>query len=280
MKNSLPLAIQKAVRCYEPIELGGITYHPIRMDEADELEMVKPAAELMLSRLPAPYAVMPFLAAVYAYDYDLLRQSGTASGLFSRTVLFLCLCLRLGRGEPPEKRVARMRIVTDRKDPRALKALEFLTDGEEAERITPRDYARARPVLAAQNGLTLQDEAQNVELLDAAAELREASGGARLHYDLDELIAAVAAESGVDEGELLQWPVLKFQRRKEAIDRRLRFLVCGIGEAAGGRYKGGNPCPSWCFRREEGSGALIPMQQFLAGAGAAAENRTDTGGTP
>lgn len=273
MKHNLPLAIQKAIRNYKEIELGGLVYYPILMDEIDEWEMVKPAVELMLQRLPAQYAVMPFLSALHAYDYDLLRSQNRASGLFAKIVLYLCLCLRLGRGESPEQRTKRIQVLVDPKDPRTLKALQFTWDGEEIVKITPRDYGKIREALAAQNGMSIADESKNLELVDADLDMKSRSGVA-LEYDTDVLISSVASACGVDEEEVMNWPVLKFQRRKAAIDRRLKYLICGIGEASGAKWKGGNPCPSWCLERAAESAALIPMSQFMATAGAGAVDRT------
>ena len=68
--------------------------------------------------------------------------------------------------------------------------------------------------------------------------------------------------------EAEEWTVRKLNSRREAVNRVLNFLICGIGESQGTKWKGGNPYPSPFFDRvREDSPALISMDQFAGGKG-------------
>lgn len=57
----------------------------------------------------------------------------------------------------------------------------------------------------------------------------------------------------------------KLNSRREAVNRVLNFLICGIGESQGTKWKGGNPYPSPFFDRvREDSPALISMSSLPA----------------
>ena len=270
---SIPIAIQKSIRKDEPIEMDGLIFYPVLVEEIEELSQVRPAVEFMQQNFPVKYAAMPLLSAFYAYDFDQICAGGTASGLFLRAVEFLCLCLRLGRGDRMENRIRRFQIITDASDPSILKGLSFWKDGEEQTLIKPGQFTRWRPILAAQNGMEVPDESTNPELIQARQEMGSI-GAVALREDIDDLISSLALLSHCEEAEIMGWTVRKFFRRRDAASRLLHFVVCGIGEMSGTKWKGGNPHPSWCFDRAEGASPLIPMSEFMKSAGSAAENRT------
>ena len=58
-------------------------------------------------------------------------------------------------------------------------------------------------------------------------------------------------------------PLLKLKRRQEAIQRAADYLICGISEGGGTKWKGGNPVPHLFYDRErEEAGAMTPLSQF------------------
>ena len=133
--------------------------------------------------------------------------------------------------------------------------------------ITPIQFHRLRPILAAQNGIELASEDANPDLVQAERDIAGAKGP-KLDVKLDSLIAAVAALSGVNEEEIEDWPIRKLQNRQQALNRTLNFLVCGIGETQGTKWKGGNPYPSAFYDRlQTDSASLIAMDQFAGGKG-------------
>lgn len=270
----IPVAIQKSIRKNEPIEMDGLTFYPVLVEEIEELEDVRPAIEFMQQNFPVKYAVMPLLSAFYAFDYDLYQTSGSTSGLFPRALLFLCLCLRLGQGESKEKRVQRFQITTVKGEPSRLLNIRFRYNGDEIVSFSPLQFGRWRPVLAAQNGLELGDEAADRDLLEARHTLQTA-GSIPLKINFNDALSAVALTCGTDESEILAWPVRKFHLRKKSADRLLNFLICGIGEMSGNvKWKGGNPYPSWCYDRKAESPELLSMSGFISNLGSTASERT------
>ena len=167
-----------------------------------------------------------------------------------------------------------MRAKTDPRDPMKLKSLVYTPDGEEICEITPAKFQRMRPILAAQNGIRLQPEDANPELVEAEEELRR-QNAPELEADIGTLVASVAAVSGTEEREIYDWPIAKLLARQKAYQRMMDYVVCGIGEANGTKWKKGNPYPSPFFdRKKEGSAAMIALTDF---AGGAAQNAVSEG---
>ena len=268
----LPFAIKQAIRTDKPIEMDGYTFYPILVEEIDELEYVRPAIEFMQQNFPVKYAAMPLLSAFYAYDHDQMQAGQKPLGLFSRALYFIALCLRLGYGAPRTERLKRFRVVVDPKDQSRLKSVQ-VNAGEELYNITPVLFTKWRPILAAQNALELPDESKNLDLIEAKNDLLSGSSVA-LKRSTDDLISSIALISHCEESDVMRWSLRKFYQRKHSAERLLNFLVCGIGECSGTKWKGGNPCPSWCYDKELDNPAIVSMQSFMAGAGAAAAART------
>lgn len=203
---------------------------------------------------------MPLLSALYAMDYEAVLNGKPAAGLFSRALLMLALSLRIGEGRSIEDRVNAFRLGVDRENPAKLLRLQFSdADGTEKE-IAPAQFGRLRQIIAAQNGVKLESDEANPDIVKAKKDMESASAG-RLDADLDTWISAVSALTGTPEEEIDDWPILKFQRRSDAIVRVLNFVVCGIGECSGMvSWPKGNPTPHPFFARlDGGSGILTPM---------------------
>ena len=268
----LSLAIKKAVRTYSEIETDGITLYPIPVSRWDEFMLARPALELMQQTLPVKYLSVPLLSAYYAMDYEAVTgDDGLPTGLFARSLLLLSLALRLGRAdEDAEQALKRFRLRVDESDPSTLRAVEFSQDGETTQSITPVQFSRLREIIAAQNGVELVSTDANPELVEAERDIAEQKS-AKLSGDFGELFSTVAALSHEDEKTIMEWPIKKLMDRKDAYARVLGYLLCGVSEANGAKWKGGNPYPSPFFSRmQQGSGALIALDRFAGGAGAKA----------
>lgn len=265
--SKLPLHIQKAVRTYQPIETEGLTFWPILVREYHEFLTAKPAIEIMQQALPVRWLSMPLLSALYGMDFEAFQKGEPRVGLFSRCLLFLALSLRLGKGSEVAERTKLFTIIVDGEDPSQLKALRFTGDDGEEKEITPIMFQRLRPILAIQNGIELASEDANPDLVEAERDLAEMNGP-ELDVSLDSLFSTVAAMAGIDEAEIDDWPILKLNRRQKAYSRVLNYVICGIGEAQGTKWKGGNPYPSPFYDKVRGDSAgAVRLEQFAGGAG-------------
>lgn len=246
----------------DPIAWNGLTLFPILVRDFEKFESAKPGIMLSQKTLPARFAGMRYLEALFALDMENLQHGAPPVGLFARAVRFLILALRLPEEEREDGSAAfPVEIRVEEDDPAKLRAI-VIRDGEKETEITPRDFARLRPLLARQNGLTLPDEAHNAELEEAERDL-EAANGADLDADFEDLIYSVAVQCGADPGEVFSWTIRRFYKVRAAIDRGLGYQLAYLATAAGAKYKNGNPWPSWMYDRKKGlSRALIPMSGF------------------
>lgn len=265
--NDIPVSIQKAIRRNEPITAEGLTLYPIRVAEMEEFQTARPALDVMQQALPVRFLSMPLLQAYYEMDAEAIAEGRPKPGLFYRALLFLALSLRLGEGDEAPRRVLRFVPRMFPEDPKRLKAVNFIVSGEVFSSITPAQFQRLRPILAAQNGIELESDDANPELVQAERDLAQANAP-KLDYSAEALIEAVAALTGTDEAEIDQWPIRKLLAREKALSRALGYIVCGVGEMQGARWKSGNPYPSPIFarKRDGTSAALMPIESFAGGA--------------
>lgn len=263
--SEIPNKYLRQIRRYAPVEFEGLTYYPVLVDEYEEYLLAKSAIDFMQQSLPLSLVNVPLLQAYYALDSQSIRDEQIPTGLMARAVLFLALSLRLGKGLPAEKRVALFRPRVDENTGK-LKALLFSPDGEEICEITPAKFQRLRPILAAQNGLTIPEDDANPELVRTEEELSRQKAP-ELEISLECLVSSLAALSGAQEEEIYEWPIAKLQNRQRALHRALDYLICGIGEAQGTKWKKGNPTPNPFFdRKKAGSAAKIALTDFMGGA--------------
>lgn len=236
------------IRKGEPLEWNGLIFYPIKMSHYEEFLEVKSAWIARQSSFPLEYAALPFISALWAIDYDSIKTSGNSIGLFERVIRFLYLSLRLEYSI--EK--AFKSIYYDSRKPKEIQYIEVTQDGKTVN-IKPQDFtAFVRPLVAEQNGLELPDESYNPELVQAEKDLASLRA-ARLKYDTDALISSVAYLSNIDESQIDEWTVLKFERRYKAIERDKNFTLYRQAELSGMvKFPKGNPVPSWCYEKEEG----------------------------
>lgn len=252
----LPVSISKAARRYETIKTDGLTLYPVLVKEYDEFILAKPAIEVMQQSFPVKLMGVPLLSAVYQMDFEAVNSGKQPSGLFSRTLLALALSLRLGAELAVDERVRLFQIVADREKPELLVSLRF-TDADGVEReIRPTQYKMIREIIAVQNGVRLESERANPDIVKAQKDMASA-GGIALESNTDDLISAVSAITQTDEAEIEEWAILKLMRRSESILRTLSYLVCGFGEMSGVTWKGGNPTPHPFYRRADGANGVL-----------------------
>lgn len=274
MSVEIPASVMAKIRRYSPIETDGITLYPITVGEYDAFNQARPAIEFVQQSLPVAYVSMPLLQAFYAIEIkSLVENAELPSGYLVRAMQFLALALRLAPDEPMEQRIRRFKIVTSTNDYTRLMSLSFVMNGEERYDITPVKFQRWLPILAAQNGLTLPSDTDNPELLKTE-EILLSKRGTDLDVSLEAIVSSVALFSNVDDEKVYDWPILKLTSRRQALQRALDYIICGVGEAQGATWKKGNPVPSPFFpRKKSGSVAAIPMSDFAGGAAQDAINK-------
>lgn len=276
--RELPLSIQKAVRQYAPIQTDGLIFYPVLVDEIDEYLIAKPSLTVMQQAFPVRFLSMPLLSAFYAMEYEAQLANEESSGMFYRALLMLALSLRLGQGKDATERVRAFQIIVDPEKPERLKALRFRFNGEEICELTPMAFQRIRPIVAAQNGAELISEDANPELVQAEQDLAEIKAP-KLDVKIENIIDTLVLFTGKDESEILKWPVAKLFRLRDALERSVEHVVCGIAEGGGAQWKKGNPYPSLFFDRlrDENMG-LMPLESFANGAGVGAIQNQAAGG--
>lgn len=237
----------------EPAIVNGVPLHPLRMEHYAEWLYCKRALTVRQSTLPAAYAVMPYLSALYAMDFD----TKGATGFMAQIIALLALAT----GQPAETFDVRC----DSQDMRKLTGV-VCNSHELMFRIEPMQFSKFRAVLAAQNGETLPDEAQNPELLEAERDIAE-SNSIPLKMDINDMLASVAYQCGIRPKEIAGWSIREFEAMRRAIDRDKRFTLCAQAENAGCKYKGGNPAPSWCFDRDREGHHMESLSGFTARTG-------------
>lgn len=282
---------QRAIDRYEPITVQGITFYPITVEEYEDFGQCRAVLDFLPQRLPVALMGLPLLTALYrlnivaavlAMDGGPEKQQETeqAEGngatygvLFQQAALVLCLALRLGQGESPEKRLERVRPEFDPENLLDFKALVFESDFGEEIRITPSLFQRLRPILAAQNGMELPPENANPELVDADRYLRTANAP-KLDYSLADLISWTAWKCGKEEREIYGWPIAKFERRAAVIERDMNYQIYSLAEKTGlVKFKDGNPFPHPCFKKPQGSAAMAPLAEAGKKAEAAVRSK-------
>lgn len=264
--KELPLAIQKSIRRYEAVQVGGLTLYPIRVKEYDDYLRARPAIEALQQSFPVRFMTMPLLQAYYQMDYEAVANGEEMTNLFFCAILALALALRLCEGRPLEERMRQIQITPEPGNPAKLKQLSLWLGGEELVVIKPAQFATLRQIIAAQNGTKLYGEDANLDLVRAEQEIR-AQSTEGLEGGIEDEIGFVAALTHCDEGEIDEWPILKLQNRSEALRRTIDYAVCGINEGAGCTWKGGgNPVPHPWLRKRAYGGGLVSASDFLGGA--------------
>ncbi len=229
-----------------PEEWNGLLVYPVLTRDYHLFLTAKDAITAAQQGWPYPWSAMKYLEGL------------AGMGLLPRLALMLKLTLRLQGEDLP---------IYPKTDGETLKWLRVI-QGDRIGDITPRNFGALRELIAWQNGLELPNETNNTELVEAQKDLSKKDGVA-LKADLEALVYSVALKTGVSPREVMEWTVRRFQATERAIDRAEGHRMAGITLAAGGKFKGGNPYPSWKYDREEQTNSVEPLSALsgrLAGS--------------
>ena len=246
-----------AILKYEPIELNGLVYYPIKVADYEKWQACKPVLELRQGTLPAVYACMTYLQCVWALYYDAMGQEIPQGKLWLRLAQLMFLSLRLSDEDMIQP-------IGDPSDPRTITALRITKNGEQHD-IGAFEFAQVRKLIADQNGAELPDEADNPDLIEAAQDIAAANSNVKVKADFGDMLSSVASARNVRRSELLEWYVKEFDDELKAINRRFKFFLYSIAETQGAKFDNGNPYPTWIFEREKNEFAgLISMEKLSA----------------
>lgn len=217
-----------------PEEWNGLLAYPVQMKDYPLFLAARECVSTAQQTWPVPWCTVKYLDGLIGM------------GLLPRLALLLKLVFRL-----PEELTVYPRVKEDK-----IVSL-LVVQGDRRAEITPKNFPSLRELIARQNGIELPDERANAELLQARNDL--AQGGTPLKASLEDLICSVALKARASPGEIAEWTVRRFQAIERAIDRSDGHLTAAITIAAGGKFKGGNPFPSWKYDREEGLAGVEPL---------------------
>lgn len=227
-----------AILKYEPIELNGLVYYPLKVADYEKWQAMKPVLTLRQGTLPAVYACMTFLQCVWALQYDATEQGKAQSRVWDLLACLLFLSLRLSDKDMIQP-------IGNPDEPRTITAIRIVKNGEQYD-IGALEFAQVRKLIADQNGAELPDEADNPDLVEAAEDMAR-SGNVRVKADLGDMLTSVASIKSIRRADLLEWPVKEFDDEVRAINRRFGFILSSIAECQGAKFPKGNPHPTWMF---------------------------------
>lgn len=213
-----------------PEEWNGLSVYPIKMKDYPLFLTARECISTAQQTWPVPWCTVKYLDGLIGM------------GLLPRLALLLKLAFRL-----PEELTVYPRVKEDK-----IVSL-LVAQGDKRAEITPKNFPSLRELIARQNGIELPDETDNAELVAAKRYLSQ-QGAVPLKADVESLIYSVAVAAKTDPEDILNWTVRRFQATERALDRSIGHLVASLTLAAGGKFKGGNPYPSWKFDREETTG--------------------------
>lgn len=264
---NLSFEIKKSIRAYKPIDIDGLTLYPIEVNRYEEFLWARKSLDFLQQSLPVHLISLPLLDAYYRMDIEAVMNGEQGSGLFTGALLILGMALRLMPDGSADKILEKFSIHADPNDPSKLKCLRFTVNGEEIHQITPVQFSRLRPILAAQNGIELESTDANPELLEADYDL-SVKDAPNLDMSVEAMISAAALVTGKDEDEIQNWAILKLNNRLNAAKNIMDYMICGIGQTQGTSWKGGNPSPHpWFEKIREKNGGLIAIENFANGQG-------------
>lgn len=271
--KELPLSIKEKIDRYQPVTVDGITLYPVPVSETRWLSVGRISLEFMQQTLPVDLLSVPLLDALYQLDLRELKEHGIAKGYIASALILLCLALRLGRGEEVERTASTARIAMQPNDPERIAAITFFRSGEAPISVSPKQFAKLRPIVAAQNGIELISDTANPEII-AAERLMVEKEMQGIDANLADKVIFVSQGSGVPEEEVYNWPILKFERHAAVLRRKLDYLAMMQAQMSGMvTFKDGNPVPSPYFaKKQSGLRSLQSANAISAQAEAAIQN--------
>lgn len=269
MANRIPYSIKTKIDRYEPVTVENITLYPITVNDYDAFQFAAESLEFPMQSLPVTLLSKPAIQAFYDLDRNTQSEEENKK-LFIKSILLFALALRLAPGKEVGEILKNFGVSFSDDQKANIKNLVFRNEEGDMFFITPVQFSRFREIIAAQNGVEIPSENANPELLEAEKDIAEAKAG-ELEGNLSTMVTALAIFCHEKEEEIYEWPMLKFKNRLKECHQLLDYVICGVSEMQGTKWKGGNPVPHpWFTKQKNGSSALISMNDFASGNGAKA----------
>lgn len=248
---------KEALLKYEPIELNGLVYYPLKVADYDKWQALKPVLCLRQGTLPAAYACMTYLQCVWALDYSAKSNNGDGlSGIWNSLLSILFLSLRLSDEDE-------IQAIGQSASQDTITSIRIVKDGQPHD-ITPMEFIQVRRLIADLNGAELPDEADNPDLIEAANDAQIANATS-LNYDQADMLTSVASAKGLRRRDILDWSIKELDDETRALRRKFGYFLASITESQGAKFKNGNPYPTWMFDKAKDEFAgLISLSQLQA----------------
>lgn len=250
---------------YEPIELNGLVYYPIKVADYEKWQSFKPVLCLRQGTLPAAYACMTYLQCIWALEYS-AKENGERlfNGFWDALASLLFLSLRLSDGDE-------VQAIGTSEDRRNLSHIRIIKSNQQHE-ITPMEFIQVRKLIAEQNGAEIPNEADNPDIIEAANDIENARTTIELNYSTHDMLTSVAAALGKRRKDLLEWPIKEMEDEARALRRRYGYFLASIAESQGAKFPKGNPYPTWMYDKAKDEFAgLISLNQLQTDHHAAIE---------
>ena len=247
----------------EKIVVKGLELKPITMKHYGEWLRALPVLTLRLSALPAKYAVMPYASAIFALELDSILSDGDGGYV---SAFFRLLCLSLGFDTSDMENAIEFGVDTN--DYGKLNyVIVHPRNGADPVTLKPFELTQVREAIAELNGAELPDENENPELVEAL-QIKSEMQGYNLEPRAIDAVDAVALASGLRVKDIMPWTIREFEVRKDSVNRAKNFITNAIAESNGCTWKGGNPVPSWLFRKAKNtSSGFTPVSSLMGKLG-------------
>ena len=237
---------RQQIRENVPVVYNGLEFHPLSVRNYAAYTAGRQPFELMLSSLKDPkLARLSWCACLWGLDRKCEEETGELGDFLMTALYVMALALRLNEdinGNYP--------IRPTFSQTGDLTAIMVGNPQLDYALFDMRQMDDVRQIIAAQNAYDIPDENWNPELVRAAQE-NAARGSASLQYDIEDLVYSVASQCGCKAADVYDWSIREFIKMQEAIDRKLGYVICTIGEYSGNvTFKNGNPYPTWKLNRK------------------------------
>ena len=248
--------VKRATLQNKPIEVMGLPFYGITMDRYEEWQSDKSVLLARQSTLPVFCLTMPFIDALFTLDLAALEETSKLAGTMGHILRVMALSLRLPEDSVKNRQIA---LVTHNME---LKGFSVMMPDGMQQFIPKEQFPQIRQIIAWQQGEDVPDESLNDELLEDEKWIAQRNA-ANLELDFDSLLSSVSLNARLRIADIYGMSILEFEMLRRAIDRDKRYMICGIAENNGTKWKGGNPCPSWCYdRKQADSSTLTHVSKF------------------